>query len=78
MDRGAWRVTVHGCTESDTTEQLTQSTGSVLGTGSIVKEMDINKIKNLFGCLGSQVRHAGSFVGALRLQSTGCSWGTLA
>ena len=23
MDRGAWRVTVHGFAESDTTEQLT-------------------------------------------------------
>ena len=45
MDRGAWRVTVHGCRESDTTEQLTQPTGAVLGTGSMVKEMDINKNK---------------------------------
>ena len=26
MDRGAWRATVHGITESDTTEQLKHST----------------------------------------------------
>ena len=34
-------LTIHGCAESDATERLTQSTGSVLGTRSIVKEMDI-------------------------------------
>ena len=30
MDRGAWRATDHGVTESDTTEQLSTHTNSLL------------------------------------------------
>ena len=34
MDRGAWRVTVHGVTESDMTEQLSTHTITYMGKES--------------------------------------------
>ena len=38
MDRGAWRATVHGVTESDTTEPLTLSFHAPRGRASRVLE----------------------------------------